>query len=154
MPRETLAAKKERAAEVERRMFEHYGEGACSLDYTTPFMLVCAVVLSAQCTDAAVNKVTPALTQAYGTPERMAAARIEDVEEIIHSLGFYHAKARNLVKLAQMVVADFGGEIPNDIDLLQKLPGVGRKTANVGTMPGLREPAGNCRRHPRLPHRP
>lgn len=64
MPRETIAAKKERAAEIERRMFEQYGEGACSLDYTTPFMLVCAVVLSAQCTDAAVNKTTPALAEA------------------------------------------------------------------------------------------
>lgn len=131
MAREKKADKLARAAEVERRMYAHYGEGACSLDHSTPFQLTCAVVLSAQCTDAAVNKVTPRLFALYGTPEKMAAAHVEDVERIIHPLGFYHAKARNLVKLAQMVVSDFGGQIPEDMQLLQKLPGVGRKTANV-----------------------
>lgn len=142
MPRESLSHKKERAAEIEKRMFDHYGEGACSLDYMTPFMLVCAVVLSAQCTDAAVNKVTPQLFDAYGTPEAMAQASVEDVERIIHSLGFYHAKARNLVRLGQMVMTDFGGEVPNDLELLQKLPGVGRKTANVVMCEAFRNPQG------------
>ena len=131
MPREKKADKLVRAAEIERRMYEHYGEGACSLDHTTPFQLTCAVVLSAQCTDAAVNKVTPELFSLYGTPEAMAAASVEDIERIIHPLGFFRSKARNLVKLGRMVVSEFGGEIPNDMELLQKLPGVGRKTANV-----------------------
>lgn len=131
MPRELKADKVKRALAIEERMFEHYGEGACSLDYTDPFRLTVAVVLSAQCTDAAVNKVTPNLWEAYPTPIDLAQASVSDVENIIRSLGFYKNKAKNLVALAQMVVADFGGEIPNDIDLLQKLPGVGRKTANV-----------------------
>lgn len=131
MPRESLASKRERAAAIEARMFDHYGGGECSLDYLTPFQLTVAVVLSAQCTDAAVNKVTPELFSRYPTPAAMAGARIEDVEEIIHSLGFFRAKAKNVVALAQTVLSEFGGEIPNDVDLLQKLPGVGRKTANV-----------------------
>lgn len=142
MPRETMAAKKVRAAEIEKRMFEHYGEGACSLDYMTPFMLTCAVVLSAQCTDAAVNKVTPALFERFGTPEAMAQADIEDVEQIIHSLGFFHAKARNLIKLSQTLLTDFGSEVPNDLEQLQTLPGVGRKTANVVMCEAFRNPQG------------
>lgn len=131
MPRERIAEKRARATEIEKRMYEHYGAGECSLDYKDPFQLTVAVVLSAQCTDAAVNKVTPALFERYPDPAALALARIEDVEEIIHPLGFFHSKARNLIKLAQVCLAEFGGEIPCDIDLLQKLPGVGRKTANV-----------------------
>lgn len=142
MPRETLTAKRQRAAAVEERMFAHYGEGECSLDYLTPFQLTVAVVLSAQCTDAAVNKVTPALFARYGTPETMAAASPEDIEEIIHSLGFFRAKAKNLVALAQTLLAEFGGEVPNDVDALQKLPGVGRKTANVVMCEAFRNPQG------------
>ncbi|MDO4291415.1 MAG: endonuclease III [Eggerthellaceae bacterium] len=142
MPRENLTAKRERAAHVEERMFEHYGEGACSLDYLTPFQLTVAVVLSAQCTDAAVNKVTPALFARYPTPEAMAAARVSDVEDIIHSLGFFRSKAKNLVALAQTLLAEFGGEIPNDLAQLQKLPGVGRKTANVVMCEAFRNPQG------------
>lgn len=131
MPRETNTAKRERAMAIEERMLQHYGEGACSLDYTDPFRLTVAVVLSAQCTDAAVNKVTPVLFSRYPTPADLAQADVADVEDIIHSLGFFRNKAKNIVKLAQAVVSDFGGTIPNDLDLLQTLPGVGRKTANV-----------------------
>ena len=131
MPREKMADKKARAAAVEELMYGHYGEGACSLDYVDPFQLTVAVVLSAQCTDAAVNRVTPALFAAYPDAAAFAGARVEDIEQIIHPLGFYHAKARNLVKLGQTCLAEFGGQIPNDLDLLQRLPGVGRKTANV-----------------------
>lgn len=142
MPRENLTAKRERAARVEERMFEHYGEGACSLDYLTPFQLTVAVVLSAQCTDAAVNKVTPVLFARYPAPADMAAARVADVEEIIHSLGFFRSKAKNLVALARTLLADFGGEVPNDLAQLQKLPGVGRKTANVVMCEAFRNPQG------------
>lgn len=142
MPRESLASKKERAAEIERRMFDHYGEGACSLDYKTPFQLTVAVVLSAQCTDAAVNKVTPALFGRFPTPESMASARVEEIEGIIHSLGFFRSKAKNLVALAQTLLAEFKGEVPNDLEALQKLPGVGRKTANVVMCEAFRNPQG------------
>lgn len=131
MPRETNMAKRSRALAIENRMLQHYGEGTCSLDYTDPFRLTVAVILSAQCTDAAVNKVTPALFEKYPTPSDLAGADISDVEGIIHSLGFFRNKAKNIVKMAQTVVSDFAGEIPNDLDLLQTLPGVGRKTANV-----------------------
>lgn len=130
MPREKAADKKARAAEVERRMFSRYGEGKMSLESQTPFQHVCAVMLSAQTTDASVNKVTPELFARYGTPELMAQARAEDVEQIIHSLGFYHSKAKHLVECAQVLVSDYGGIVPDDVDELQKLPGVGRKTAN------------------------
>lgn len=142
MPRENLTAKRERAARIEDIMFEHYGEGACSLDYLTPFQLTVAVVLSAQCTDAAVNKVTPLLFERYPTPEAMAAASPTDVEDIIRSLGFFRSKAKNLVALGQTLLAEFGGEVPNDADDLQKLPGVGRKTANVVMCEAFKNPQG------------
>ncbi len=142
MPRESLATKRSRAAEIERRMYDRYGEGACSLDYRTPFQLTVAVVLSAQCTDAAVNRVTPALFERYPDPAAMAQARLGDVEDVIHSLGFFRAKAKNLVALAQTLLAEFGGEIPNDLEALQKLPGVGRKTANVVMCEAFRNPQG------------
>ena len=109
MPRETMAAKRERAAEIEKRMFDHYGAGACSLDYECdPFRLLVAVVLSAQCTDAAVNKVTPSLFAAYPTPAALAQANVTDVATIIHSLGFFRAKATHLVHLSQVLMTDFG----------------------------------------------
>ncbi len=142
MARESLAAKKERAAAIEERMFAHYGEGACSLDYEDPFTLTCAVVLSAQCTDAAVNKVTPVLFDRFGTAQAMASARVEEVEEIIHPLGFYRNKAKNLVALARTVCSEFGGAMPRDVDELQKLPGVGRKTANCVMCEAYRDPQG------------
>ena len=131
MPREKMADKKQRAQAIEARMLERYGEGECSLDYLTPFQLVCAVMLSAQTTDASVNRVTPELFARYGTPQDMAGAALEDVERIIHSLGFYHSKARHLIELSQVLIAEFDGEVPQDVDEMQKLPGVGRKTANV-----------------------
>ena len=142
MARESLASKRERAAAVEERMFAHYGPGKASLDYTTPFELTVAVVLSAQCTDAAVNKTTPALFAAYPTPADMAAADPAAIAEIIRSLGFFRSKAKNLVALAQTVMADFGGEIPADVDALQKLPGVGRKTANCVMCEAFKDPQG------------
>lgn len=142
MPRETMAQKRERAAEVERRMFEVYGEGACSLDYTDPFRLTVAVVLSAQCTDAAVNKVTPSLWERFPEPADLAAADVSEIEEIIRPLGFYRAKATKLKGLAQMSVAEFGGTVPADMDELQRLPGVGRKTANCVMCQAFRDPQG------------
>ena len=142
MARESLASKRERAALIEARMFDYYGPGKASLDYQTPFQLTVAVVLSAQCTDAAVNKVTPALFERFPTPQAMAQAHPAQIEEIIHSLGFFRAKAKNLVALAQTVMGEFGGEVPADVDLLQKLPGVGRKTANCVMCEAFKDPQG------------
>lgn len=142
MARENLTQKRERAAQIERRMYDHYGEGECSLDHADPFTLTVAVILSAQCTDAAVNKVTPELFARFGTPEAMAHASIADIEGIIHPLGFFRSKAKNIVACAQTLLAEFGGEVPDDIDALQKLPGVGRKTANVVMCQAFRDPQG------------
>lgn len=132
MPRELKAAKLERAIEVARRMDEHYPAAECALHYWgDPFRLTIAVLLSAQTTDKGVNKVTPALWERYPTIADLAAADVHDVEEIIRTIGFYKVKAANCIKCAQMVLSEYGGEIPRDIDEMQKLPGVGRKTANV-----------------------
>ena len=142
MPRELKADKVERARKIEERMFDRYGEGACSLDYRDPFTLTVAVVLSAQCTDAAVNKATPALFGAYPGAAAFAAADVDDVAELIRSLGFFRTKAKNLVALGRTVVAEHGGRIPEDFEALQKLPGVGRKTANVVMCEAFRNPQG------------
>ena len=101
------------------------------LEYDTPFHLLLAVILSAQCTDKRVNIVTPPLFEAYPTPEALAAATEEEVYEFIKSVTFPNNKTRHLLKAARMLVEDFGGEVPREIDNLMKLPGVGRKTANV-----------------------
>ena len=131
MPRESKKAKAERAVEVCRRLDNKYGPVECFLDHTNPFRLVISVLLSAQTTDAQVNRVTPELFRRFPTPEAMAAASPEEVAEIIRSLGFYKTKARHCVEAAQTIVADFGGEVPHTMAELTSLPGVGRKTANI-----------------------
>ena len=131
MPRESKKAKAERAVEVCRRLDEKYGPVECFLDHTNPFRLVISVLLSAQTTDAQVNRVTPELFRRFPTPEAMAAASLEEVAKIIRSLGFYKTKARHCVEAAQAIVADFGGEVPHTMAELTSLPGVGRKTANI-----------------------
>lgn len=131
MPRETNAVKRERAIEVCERLDRRYGPVECFLDHTNPFRLVISVLLSAQTTDAQVNKVTPGLFRRWPTPEAMASASVADVSEVIKSLGFYKTKAKHAVACAQMIVADYGGEVPAEMKELVKLPGVGRKTANI-----------------------
>lgn len=101
------------------------------LHYDTPFHLLLAVILSAQCTDKRINMVTPALFAAYPTPESLAAASPEEVYEYIKSVSYPNNKTRSLIGAAKVLVEEFGGEMPSDIDNLMKLPGVGRKTANV-----------------------
>lgn len=101
------------------------------LRYRDPFELVCAVALSAQCTDEQVNKATPGLFASWPTPAAMAAAKVEDVEAAIRSLGFFHTKARHLVEAAHIMQARFGGTVPSTMAELLALPGVGRKTANL-----------------------
>ena len=131
MPRESKKAKAERAVEVCRRLDNKYGPVECFLDHTNPFRLVISVLLSAQTTDAQVNRVTPELFRRFPTPEAMAAASPEEVAKIIRSLGFYKTKARHCVEAAQAIVADFGGEVPHTMAELTSLSGVGRKTANI-----------------------
>jgi endonuclease III len=108
-----------------------YPDAACALDYRNPFELLCATILSAQCTDARVNLVTPVLFARYPTPEALARAKPSEVEAIIRSTGFFRNKTRSLIGMAQALVADFGGRVPQTMEELRKLPGVGRKTANV-----------------------
>ena len=132
MPRESKKAKRERALVVCERMGEHYPHAQPALDFGgDPFRLTIAVLLSAQTTDAAVNKVTPVLWERYPTIADLASADAGDVSEILHSIGFFRTKAANCIKCAQMVLSDFGGEVPHSYEELQKLPGVGRKTANI-----------------------
>lgn len=131
MPRETNASRRERAIEVCERLNRRYGPVECFLDHQNPFRLVISVLLSAQTTDAQVNKVTPELFRRWPTPYEMAGASVADVMDVIKSLGFYKTKAKHCVEAARMIVADYGGEAPSTMRELQKLPGVGRKTANI-----------------------
>ena len=110
---------------------QRYPDPMCALHYKKDYELMIAVRLSAQCTDARVNLVTPALFAAYPTLEAMAGADISHVEELVHSCGFYKHKARDIVLACQMLLAEYGGKVPNTMEKLLKLPGVGRKTANL-----------------------
>lgn len=110
---------------------QRYPEAPCALHYSKDYELMIAVRLSAQCTDARVNLVTPALFSAYPTLEAMAAADIADVEQYVHSCGFYKHKARDIVLACQMLLSEHNGKVPDTMDALLKLPGVGRKTANL-----------------------
>ena len=110
---------------------ELYPDARCALNYRNPFELLCATILSAQCTDARVNMVTPVLFARYPTPFELARAHPGDVEEIIKSTGFFRNKTKSLIGMAQAIVAKHGGEVPRTMEELRKLPGVGRKTANV-----------------------
>ena len=128
---ETKAEREARVAEVIRRLRGEYPDAHTSLDHRNAYELLTATILSAQCTDERVNIVTPALFEAYPTPADLAAARAEDVEEIIRSTGFFRQKTRSLLGMAGALVDRHGGEVPAEMDALTKLPGVGRKTANV-----------------------
>ncbi|HEX5094917.1 MAG TPA: endonuclease III [Acidimicrobiia bacterium] len=122
---------KVRALVVVDRLKEMYPDAQCALKHTNAYELLAATILSAQTTDERVNMVTPALFARYPTPEDLAGADIEELEGIIQSTGFFHSKAKNLIGMAQGVVARFGGEIPVALDDFVTLPGVGRKTGNV-----------------------
>jgi endonuclease-3 len=130
VPRESAAARKARALEIWQRLKREYPDAHCELDFDNPFQLLVATILSAQCTDARVNLVTPALFKRYPDAEALAAAQQEEVEELIRSTGFFRNKAKSLVGMARAVVANHEGEIPDTMEELRPLPGVGRKTAN------------------------
>ncbi len=123
--------KKERTLKAIEILKEIYPKAMCSLEYEDPFELLVATRLSAQCTDARVNLVTPELFSTYKTLDDYANADLKDVERIIKSCGFYHDKAKSIIGMAKMIRDDFGGKVPDNIDDLIKLPGVGRKTANL-----------------------
>ena len=108
-----------------------YPDGICSLEYQKDYELLFSVRLAAQCTDERVNKVTPALYARFPTLESLAEAEISEVEEYIHSTGFFRAKAKDIVLASQMLIRDYGGKVPDTMEDLLKLPGVGRKTANL-----------------------
>ena len=121
----------EKVASIIEILKNRYPEAPCALHYSKDYELMIAVRLSAQCTDARVNLVTPSLFAAYPTLEAMAAADIAHVEELVHSCGFYKHKARDIVLACQMLLTDYNGKVPDKMDDLLRLPGVGRKTANL-----------------------
>ena len=124
--------KNERINCILDRLDAEYGkEQICYLEYETPWQLLFATILSAQCTDARVNMVTKDLFREYPDLKAFASADLPAMEEAVHSTGFFHHKAKNLIACARMLLSDYGGEVPKQLEELVKLPGVGRKTANV-----------------------
>ena len=123
---------KERYEGIIEWFSQHMPSAESELNYRNPFELLVAVILSAQCTDKRVNLITPALFEAYPTAERMAEASVEEIYALIKSVSYPNNKAKHLAGMARMLVAEFGGEVPSSREELQRLPGVGRKTANVG----------------------
>jgi len=131
LPRESRAARRERLIRILDRLHAEYPDSRCSLDHQTPLQLVAATVLSAQTTDAAVNRVTPALFARFRTAQEFADATQEEMEEYLKSLNFFRNKSKALIGLGRALVERFGGEVPASMEALTTLPGVGRKTANV-----------------------
>ncbi|PPK79823.1 DNA-(apurinic or apyrimidinic site) lyase /endonuclease III [Lacrimispora xylanisolvens] len=130
--KETKAEKRARVTRVLAALDQEYGtEYICYLNHETPWQLLIAVILSAQCTDARVNMVTADLFQKYDSPEKFADAHLKELEQDIHSLGFYHMKAKNIISCCKDLVEKYGGEVPKTMEELTGLAGVGRKTANV-----------------------
>ena len=126
-----LASKKQRALEVLVVLKRLYPDATCSLNYETPVQLLVATILSAQCTDERVNKVTPALFTRYPDAKALAYADREELEKLVHSTGFYRNKAKNIQGACQKIMEEFGGEVPQQMEQLLSLAGVARKTANV-----------------------
>lgn len=122
---------KQYAHDLLKDLYKHYPDPHCALDHRNAFELLCATILSAQCTDVRVNKVTPGLFEVYPTPELMAQAPLEELQEIIHSTGFYKNKSKALKMSSQAIVESHGGNVPSTMKELLKLRGVARKTANV-----------------------
>ncbi|MFQ5514218.1 MAG: endonuclease III [Myxococcota bacterium] len=131
MPRESRKARAERARRIAAKLFEAYPDARCALEHQDPFELLCATQLSAQCTDKVVNTVTPALFARYPDAASLAKARPADLERIIRPTGFYRSKAKSLIGMARRLVEHHGGRVPGTLAELVRLPGVGRKTANV-----------------------
>jgi len=133
---------KQQAKRVTQVLFKTYPEATCALTHANPFQLAVATILSAQCTDERVNIVTKDLFKKYKTPRAFASAELAELEQDVKSTGFYHNKAKSIKGFAQAIVEEFRGQIPQDIDMLVKLPGIGRKTANVILGTGFGMPTG------------
>ena len=130
-PRESKKARTERAARIYEILLAEYPDAECALRHESPFELAVATILSAQCTDARVNMVTPELFRRYPDAESLADAQPQELEEVIRSTGFFRNKTRSLIGMANFVVDEHGGELPRTMKELAALPGIGRKTANV-----------------------
>jgi len=125
------SGKRKRTLEILARLLQLYPDATCSLDYRTPVQLLVATILSAQCTDERVNKVTPELFRRFPDAGAIASADLAELENLVRSTGFFRNKAKNIQAACRMIMEEFGGEVPNNMDDLLKLPGVARKTANV-----------------------
>ena len=134
--------KKEEIIEIFELLKKEYPDAKCSLDFNTPFEMMIAVMLSAQCTDERVNKVTKEFFPKYNKPEDFTDMPIEQIEELIHSCGFYHNKAKNIKLASQKILKDFAGEVPQAMEELMTIPGVGRKSANVIMLEAFNNPQG------------
>ena len=133
---------KKDAVKIIEILKKEYPDAKCSLEFSSPFEMLVAVCLSAQCTDDRVNKVTPELFRKMNTPREFANANIEEIEELIHSCGFYKNKAKNLKQAGIKIMNDFNGKVPQTIQELQTIPGVGRKSANVIMLEAFNMPQG------------
>ena len=142
MPRETKAELKKRAALIIKRLQKAFPEAGTALDHRSPVQLLVATILSAQCTDTRVNKVTPSLFARFPTAADLAGADRGELEEIIRSTGFFRNKAKSIQGATQKIVQDFGGKVPETMEELLRLPGVARKTANVVLGNGFGKAAG------------
>jgi len=129
--KESRDARARRAAEICRRLVAEYPDASCRLHFSSPFELLVATILAAQCTDDMVNRVTADLFRRADTPEAFAAMRLEELEQAIRSTGFYHNKAKSVKGMSEMLVREFGGRVPREMEDFLRLPGVARKTANV-----------------------
>lgn len=134
--------KKEDIIKIIENLKSTYPDATCSLDFKTPFELGIAVMLSAQCTDERVNKITPHLFAKYKNPEDYINASLEEIEEIIKPCGFYKNKAKNVLGYAKMIVEEYNGKMPETMEELVKLPGIGRKSANVISLEAFNNPEG------------
>ena len=133
---------RKQAVEIFELLKKQYPDAKCSLDFNTPFEMMVAVMLSAQCTDERVNKVTAEFFPKYNTPKAFADMPLEDIENLIHSCGFYKNKAKNLKLASQKILTDFNGEVPQTMEELMSIPGVGRKSANVIMLEAFNNPQG------------
>ena len=142
--RSEFTMKKTEVIDIIEILKKYYPDAKCSLDFKTPFELAIAVMLSAQCTDERVNKTTPSIFSKYNTPQDFININIEDLEKLIHPCGFYKNKAKNIKAYAKQVLQDFNGVLPDDINKLVLLPGIGRKSANVIMLEAFNNPVRNC----------
>lgn len=133
---------KKDAKRIVENLKKRYPDATCSLDFKTPFEMVVAVMLSAQCTDERVNKTTPSIFAKYSTPEDFANIDIKELEDLIHPCGFYKNKAKNIKACARTIVEKFNGQVPKSMEELVSLPGVGRKSANVVMLEAFGEAKG------------